>query len=163
MKSLSGKELEIISHLEFNRKYYFVREDIKKFFKNENLMNYYLYRLKTKGRIFKLNKEKYFLVPIKAKGGFWAEHPLVIVDEIMNSKNYYIGGAYAKYYWKYMEQIPREINVYSTRKQGSMRIFNIKINFKRVRKINSQDYVIRKIYGHIFNIATKKYTKKWIK
>lgn len=163
MKSLSGKELEVISHLEFNRKYYFTREDIKRFFKNKNLMNYYIYKLKNKKRIVKLNKEKYFLIPIKAKGGFWAEHPLVIADEIMDSRDYYVGGAYAKYYWKYIEQIPTEIDIFSTRKQGTMNIFNIKINFKRVSKINPSAFITKKMYGHQFNIATKKQTKKWIR
>ena len=163
MKSLSGKELEIISYLEFNKKYFFTRNDIKNFFKNENLMNYYINRLKSKKRILKLNKEKYYLIPIKAKGGYWSEHPLIAVDEVMNSRDYYIGSIYAKYYWKFIEQIPMQIDVYSTRKQGVMNIFGIRIKFRRIRKINKSDYVTKKIQGHKFNIATKKLTKKWIK
>ena len=159
MKGLSGKEMEMVSTLEFDKKYYFTRKDIMPFFKNEKLMNFYIHRLKAKGRIIRLNKEKYFLVPIRAKGGFWAEHPLIIVDEIMNSKDYFVGGAYAKYYWKQIEQIPRQIDVYSTKKQGRMEIFNIIIQFKRIREIDRKDYVTKQIQEHGFNIATRRYTK----
>ncbi len=162
MKGISGKEIELISYLEFNKRYYFTRDDIKGFFKNNSLMNFYLHSLKIKGRVFKLNKTKYFLVPIRAKGGFWTEHPLIAVDEIMNSGDYYIGGPYAKYYWKYIEQVPRQIDVYSTKKQGAMKIFNITIKFKRIREIRKEDYITKSIHGHQFNIATKKSTKKWM-
>ncbi|MDI6738189.1 MAG: hypothetical protein QME12_06795 [Nanoarchaeota archaeon] len=162
MKGLSGKEMEMVSALEFDRNYYFTRDDIRPFFKNEKLMNYYIHRLKQKGRVFRLNKNKYFLVPVRAKQGFWAEHPVVIADEIMDSKDYFIGGSFAKYYWGYIEQIPRQIDVFSTRKQGKMEIFNVTIRFRREREIGSKDYVTREMQGHRFNIATRGRTKKWV-
>lgn len=163
IKGLSAKELEVISCLELKEKYFFTREDIKKFFKNTNLMNYYIHKLIKKGRIIKLNKTKYYLIPIKAKGGFWAEHPLIIVDEICNGKDYFIGGNYAKYYWKFIEQIPREIEVYSTKKQGVMNVFNVKIKFRRTTTKNLKNAVKKKIGKYTFLIANKKKTKKWIR
>lgn len=162
IKGLSTNEIEFISELEFKEKYFFTRNDIKKYFKNTNLMNYYIHRLIKKGRIIKLNKIKYYLIPIKAKKGFWAEHPFILVDEICNSKDYFIGGIYAKYFWNFIEQIPREIDVYSTKKQGSMNIFNIKINFRRTTKNNLKNAVKKRIGGHTFLIASKKKTKEWI-
>jgi len=81
----------------------------------------------------------------------------------VDSKDYHVGWIYAKYYWKYIRQIPKEIEVYSTRKQGSIKIFNVKISFKRMRKMDNFDYVKRNIYNHAFNIVSKKHTKKQIK
>lgn len=163
IKGLSTKELEIISEFELKQKYFFTRKDIKKYFKNTNIMNYYIHKLMKKGRIIKLNKTKYYLIPIRAKGGFWAEHPFIIVDEIMNSEDYFIGGAYAKYYWDFIEQIPTEIDVYTTKKQGTMKMFNIKINFRRTTKNNLNNKVVKKIGKHTFLIASKNKTKEWIK
>ena len=157
---LSAKELEVVSFLEFEEKYYFVRADVEKFFKNATLRNFYLHRLMKKKRIVKLNKNKYFMVPIKAKKGLWAEHPFVLVDEIMGGSDYFIGGVYARYYWKLIEQIPREIDVFTTKKQGSKTIFNIKINFHRTTKNNLKNAVQKKIAGHPFFILNKRKAKQ---
>ncbi len=152
---LSSKELEVISSLEFEEKYYFSRDDVKGFFKNINLLNFYLHNLMKKKRVIKLNRSRYFLVPIKAKKGFWAEHPFIIVDEIMGGSGYFIGGAYARYYWKLIEQIPREIDVFSTKRQGTKTIFNIKINFHRTSKDYLKNAVQQRIAGHSFFILSK--------
>lgn len=155
ISGLSAKEVGVISFLEFEEKYYFTRKDVEKFFKNRNLMNFYLHKLMKKKRIIKLNKSKYFLVPIKAKKGFWAEHPLILVDEIMNGSDYLVGGAYAKYYWKLIEQIPREIDVFTTKRQGVQAIFNVKINFHRTTQNNLKNAVQQKMAGHSFFVLSK--------
>ncbi|MBU1203669.1 MAG: hypothetical protein KKG60_01215, partial [Nanoarchaeota archaeon] len=131
MKGLSGKEMNVVSWLELEEKRFFTRLDIQTFFRNKNEMRVYIHRLKNKGRIVKLNNNKYYLVPIKAYKGRWSEHPFVVIDEIFNSKDYFVGGKAAAYYWEYIEQIPIEYDVYSTKKQGSKEIFGVKLNFKR--------------------------------
>jgi len=163
ISGLSAKEVELVSFLEFEEKYYFTRKDIKRFFKNDNLVSFYLHKLMKKKRIVKLNKSKYFLVPIKAKNGFWAEHPFTLVDEIMNGSDYFIGGTYARYYWKLIEQIPREIDVFTTKKQGRKTIFNIKINFHRTTRNNLKNAVQKKIAGHPFFILNKNKAKQGLK
>ena len=163
IKGLSRKEMEVISHLEFNQKYFFTREDIQSFFKNTKLMNYYIYNLRKKGRIIKLNKTKYYLVPIKAKGGHWSEHPLIIVDEIMNGKDYFIGGMYAAYQWGLIDQIPRQVDVYTTKKQGRMVVFNITIVFHRTTPKNLLKGVRRTVAGHPYILVSKKKTQEWLK
>ncbi|MBI5635443.1 hypothetical protein HY993_00595 [Candidatus Micrarchaeota archaeon] len=160
---LSSKELEVISFLEFGEKYYFTRTDVKNFFKNANLLSFYLHKLMKKKRIIKLNRRKYFLVPIKAKKGFWAEHPFILVDEIMNGSGYFIGGSYAGYYWKLIEQIPREIDVFTTKRQGTLSIFNIKINFHRTTQNNLKNSFQQKIAGHSFFILNKEKTTRGLK
>ncbi|MBU2639459.1 MAG: hypothetical protein KKG75_01990 [Nanoarchaeota archaeon] len=161
-KGLSEKELKFISKLELKENYFFTRNDIKDNFKTINEMNVYLHRLKKKERIIKLNKTKYFLIPIKAVNNKWSEHPFILIDEMMNSKNYCIVGKAAAFYWKLIEQIPREYEVYNTKKHGKITIFHTDIYFKKRRKKNFPEYEERNIYNHKFIIATRKEAKRWI-
>jgi predicted transcriptional regulator of viral defense system len=161
-KSISEKELSFISKLELKQKYFFTRDEIKDNFTSINEMNVYLHRLKQKGRIIKLNKNKYFLIPVKAVGSRWSEHPFIIIDEIMNSKDYCIVGKAAAYYWKLIDQIPYEYEVYNTKKHILVKIFNTRIDFKKRRKKNIPKGVEKTIHGHKFIIATKKEAKKWL-
>ena len=160
-KSLSEKELKFISKLELKGKYFFTREEIKANFTSINEMNVYLYRLKKKERIIKLNKTKYYLIPIRAVDNKWSEHPFILIDEIMNGEDYCIVGKAAAHYWKLIEQIPREYEVYNTKKQESLTLFHTKINFKKRRKKNFPKSIERSIYNHKFIITTKKEAEKW--
>ncbi|MDI6655423.1 MAG: hypothetical protein QME59_05995, partial [Candidatus Hydrothermarchaeota archaeon] len=71
MKGISDREIEVVSFLELNDRFFFTRKDIKHFFKNSNELNVYIHRLKRKGRIVRLNKTKYYLIPIRAFRGHW--------------------------------------------------------------------------------------------
>lgn len=161
MKGLSAKEIKVVSWLELENKRFFTKNDVKRFFKNKNEMNVYIHKLKKKDRIIRINKNKYYLVPIKAFKDRWSEHPFIVIDEIFNGKDYFIGGKAADHYWGYIDQIPTEFSVYSTKKQGSREIFNVKINFIRTSKRNMKDFVIKKIKNHKFIIANKKKALKW--
>lgn len=162
-KGLSKKEINLVASLELNEKFFFTRKDIKKFFKNSNEMNVYIHRLKKKGRIIKLSKTKYYLIPVRAFGGHWSEHPFIIIDEIFNGKGYYIGGVAAAHYWGLIEQIPTQIEVYCTKKQGVKKFFDFKIIFKRVRSLSMKGFVKREVKGHTFLIASKKEAEKWMR
>lgn len=121
-KGISEKELKFISELEFKEKYFFTRSEIKHHFASENEMSVYLHNLMKKGRIIKLNQKKYYLIPIKAKSGGWAEHPFIVIDEIMNGEKYCIVGKAAAYYWKLIDQIPFEYRVYNSKRHGIKKI-----------------------------------------
>ena len=163
MKGLSGKELEVISFLEMNENYFFTRADVSRFFKNDNEMNVYIHRLKQKGRIVKLNKSKYFLVPVKAFEGHWAEHPFVIVDEIFNGENYFIRGMAAAHHWGLVDQIPTVVEVACTNKQGMKKIFGFTLIFKRISSTNMKRFTKGHIGKHPFRIMSKKEVEKWLK
>lgn len=160
-KGISEKELGFISKLELKKRYFFTRDEIKDNFTSINEMNVYLHRLKKKGRIIKLNKTKYILIPVKAVGSKWSEHPFILIDEIMNGKDYCIAGKAAAYYWDLIDQIPYEYDVYNTRRHRIVEIFHIKINFKKRRRKNIPESIERNVQGHKFIIATKKESKKW--
>ena len=159
-RGLSEKELAFISKLELKGRNTFSRYEIRSNFTSVNEMNVYLHRLKKKGRIIKLNKNKYFLIPVKAVGGKWSEHPFIIIDEIMNGKDYCIVGKGAANYWKLIDQIPFEFEVYNTRKHEVITIFNARLTFRRKRKL--PEHVEKTIQGHKFIVATKKESKKWM-
>ena len=163
IKGLSQKEVKVIAWLEFYQKYFFTSNKIEQFFASKSILYNFIKRLAKKKRIAKINKNKYYLIPIKAKSGAWIPHEFIIVDEMCNSGEYYIGGWTSANYWKFTDQIPFTIEVFTTKKQGKINILNTNIYFHRVRKIDKSKYVIKKIAGHEFKILNKKESKKWLK
>lgn len=161
MQGLSKKEIEVISELEFNEKYYFTREDISHHFKNKTSMQHTIHKLIKKKRIESLNKNKYYLIPIKAKSGAWVDHPFIVVDEIMNGQDYYIGGWSAAHYWRLTEQVPMKIEVYSLKRSGKKRLVNTSIIFRKTRESKFKEVVTKKIINHPFKILNKEASKKW--
>jgi len=161
VKGLSKKEVEIIAHLEFEQTYFFTRETIKQFFETPQHISDFIFGLRTKGRVIKINREKYYLIPIKSRSGGWSEHPFILADEICDGKDYVIGGWAAAKYWKLTEQIPAQIDVYTTKRQGTYNIMNMRFVFHRttVRKIRSG--VKKAIEQHPFAIISKDEAKQW--
>jgi len=157
-KGLSDKEMEIVSYLELEGKRFFIKADVSKFFKSVNELNVYIYRLKEKKRIVRINKRKYYLIPIQAYRG-WVEHPFIVADEMFNGKKYYIGGKAAANYWGIIDQLPGVIDVFSRKKQGRMKILGSVFKFRRVRKMGRT--AKRKIKDHGFLIASKEESEKW--
>lgn len=160
-KGLSEKEINLVSFLELKNKYFFTLNEAQGFFKNSNERGVYIHRLRMKGRIIKLNKNKYFLIPIKAKNSKWSEHPFILIDEIMDGKNYCIVGKAAAHYWNLIDQIPFAFEVWNTRKHKKIKILNNRIIFKKHKRDEFPTSIKREIYGHEFIIAVKEESKQW--
>ena len=163
MKGLSDKEMEIVSDLEFSKKYFFTKDDIKSHFKTYNQIRHTIHKLIQKERIIKLNKSKYYLVPIKAKTGKWTEDSFILIDEIMNGKDYFIGGWAAANYYKLTDQIAMKIEVYTTKRQGRYRILTTTIIFRRTTKNRIKKAIDKQTYNPNFKIMNIEEMKKWIK
>ncbi len=163
MKGLSKKEIKAIADLEFRKKYYFTREDIRSHFDNKRQMTNTIHSLSKKGRVIRLNRNKYFLVPVKARSGKWTDHPLIIADEICNGKDYCIGGWYAAYYWNLTDQIPAQVDIYTTKRQGSKRILNKRFVFHRTTRKRIEEAVTGRIGRHQFRIISREAAKRWIR
>lgn len=163
IKGLSKKEVEIIAWLEFYQKYFFTINDIQHFFKDKMQRYNTIKSLIKKRRIIKINKNKYYLVPMKAKSGGWAEDGFVIADEIMDGKDYFIGGWSAANYYHLTNQIPFWIEVFSTKRQGRQRIFNTGFLFRRTTSEKIKKAIVRKERNHQFRIMNKREMKKWMK
>ncbi len=163
IQGLSSKEVEIIAWLEFDDKYFFTIDNIKHFFSNKTQRYNYIKNLVKKKRIIKLNRSKYYLIPIKAKSGRWVEDPYIAADEIINGKDYFIGGWAAANYWHLTEQVPMQIDIYTTKRQGKINIFNTRFVFHRTTKNKIKRARVIKRKGHFIRILNKKEMKKWMK
>jgi len=163
IKGLSNQEMRLASELEFKSNYYFTRQDIARLFENEKQMTNTLYSLKKKGRILKLNRSKYYFIPVKARTGKWVDELAIVVDEILNGANYFIGGWFAANHWRLTDQIPMQVDVYTTRRQGKTKIFNTRIIFHRTSKKNLSKSIRQTYNGHPFFILDKKEAQKWMK
>ena len=161
---LSKNEIALVADLEFKEKYYFTREDVQQHFKTKREMINTLYTLKKKGRIVRLNKNKYFLIPIKARTGKWIDSSYTIMHELMDGKAYYLGGWGAANYWHLTDQIPMRFDVWTTRRQGRCTILNSRFVFHRTTKenIKKQGTEVREGKLH-FRIMKKEESKKWLK
>lgn len=159
MKGISGKELEAISYLELEGKRFFSKADIRQFFRDNNEMAVYIHRLVRKGRVVKIARDRYYLVPIQAYHGKWSEHPYIVIDEMFNGKDYVIGGKSAANHWGFVDQIPSAIDVFSRTRQGRKDMFGFTLRFRRVRNLPMS--TTGKVKGHQFIIATKGVSKKW--
>lgn len=163
MEGISKKEMEIIANLEFEQRYFFTRSDIRKFFEIDQHLSDFIFGLKKKGRIIRINREKYYLIPIKARSGAWSEHPFIVADEICNSKNYVIGGWAAAKYWKLTEQVPAQIDIYTTKRQGTYKIMNMRFVFHRTTSQKIDNGIKKSIENHQFIIIPKEKAKQWHK
>jgi len=161
MVNLSKRAVKVISDLEFQQKYYFTKKDIRKHFDSDKQLVDFIYNQRKNKRILKLNKDKYFLIPIKARYNVWTDNPFIVADEIMNGKNYYIGGWSASKYWKLTDQIPMQIDVYSPNKYGKMQVMNKRYVFHRIRGEALKKGIKKKIEGHQFIILKKGESEKW--
>ncbi len=163
LTGISKKEIELISKLEFDRKYFFTAEEVDNISKNKTQRYNIIKNLLKKKRIVKLNRHKYYLVPIKARTGLWTEDSLIIADEMLDGKDYLIGGWAAANYYHLTEQIPMQTDIYTTRRQGKIILFNHRYVFHRTTKEKTKRAVIRTITGHTFKIIPKTEAKKWMK
>ncbi|MDD3264043.1 MAG: hypothetical protein PHT94_04070 [Candidatus Nanoarchaeia archaeon] len=159
---LSKNEVAIISDLEFRKQYFFSKNDISKYFDNVNRMYYFIHRLLEKKRIIKLSKDKYYLIPIKSRTGFWSENPYIIADEMMDSKDYYIGGWAAAYFWRLTDQIPMKYEIYTNKRSGKIEILNEHFIFRKTTKDRLDNSVVVDILGHNVKILEKGKIERWI-
>lgn len=162
IKPLSEKEVRIIAELEFKNKYYFTREDIKHHFDSVSKLNYTIHRLIKKERIIKLNRNKYYLIPIKAKSGKWTDKSFIIVDEMFNGLNYYVGGWASANYWRLTDQVPMKIEVFTNKRNGTKKVLTSTFIFKKTTQKRIDHAVIKKLDSHQFRILGKKETKEWL-
>jgi len=163
IRSLSQKEVEIIAWLEFYQKYFFTIKDISQFFKNKKQRYNIIQKLIQKKRIINLNKEKYYLIPIKARTGGWSEDSFILADEIFNGKDYFIGGWSAANYWRLTDQIPFWVEVFTTKRQGKKEILNTRFIFRRTTPEKIKKAIIKKLNKHPFKIMSRREMKKWMK
>jgi len=136
-KNLSKDELYLISRAEFEKQKLITTQFVQKLFPDKNKASRVLVFLTQKGRLIRIEKGKYILVPIKAPNQQWMPNEFVVADLWMGDTPYYIGYFTMYNYWGFTEQIPRTIFVLNTAKSCKKEISNIR--YEAV-KINSKKY-----------------------
>ncbi len=162
LKGLSEREVRVIADLEFREKRFFTRDDVKHHFDSDSKVSYFIHRLKTKKRIVKLNRNKYYLIPIQSRTGKWSEDAFIIADEMMDGEDYYIGGWASAYYWKLTDQIPMKLEIFTNRRGGFAKILTETFLFKKTTQRRIDIAIEKKIKGHSFKILNKKDVRKWL-
>ncbi|MFH1916785.1 MAG: hypothetical protein ABIJ21_05965 [Nanoarchaeota archaeon] len=155
--------MEIVSPLEFQKKYFFTSDDVDTFAKNKTQRYNIIKNLLKKKRIVKLNRTKYYLVPVMAKSNMWSEDSFILADELFNGEGYFISGWAAANYWKLTDQIPMKIEVSSVKRQGKQRFLTTSFIFRRTSKKKVGRAVTEYINDHPFRIMNKEEMRVWMK
>lgn len=141
--NLSKSELYLISRAEFEKQKLITTEFVQKLFPDKNKASRILVFLTRKGRLLRIEKGKYILVPIKAPNQQWMPNEFILADLWMGDAPYYIGYFTMYNYWGFTEQIPRTIFVLNTVKSRKTTIQNIR--YEAVKIDQSKYYGIQKI------------------
>ncbi len=114
--------------------------------------------LTKKGRLQRIQRGKYLLVPEKAgRELYWAESPWVIVPHLIDV--YYVGFWTAMNYWGMTEQIPYTVFVATTKRKNSLKFGNQKFEFVTLSKKKFFGFVEQKASKTAtFNISSKEKT-----
>lgn len=142
-KNLSKDELYLISRAEFEKQKLITTQFVQKLFPDKNKASRVLVFLTKKGRLLRLEKGKYVLVPIKAPNQQWMPNEFIMADLWMGGAPYYIGYFTMYNYWEFTEQIPRTIFVLNTVKSRRTVIQNIR--YEAVKIDQSKYYGVQKI------------------
>lgn len=155
---LGNTELRLILTLEEEEKSVFTTADAYRILKStKDSVNTAIYRLRKKGRIEKIERGKYLLIPAKAGyHGKWAEMPFVIASHLV--KPYYIGFASALNYWGMTEQIPNATFVVTTKRKRNVKYGPLKFEFITMTKKRFFGIAEQKIGESHFSISNKEKT-----
>lgn len=142
-RNLSKDEVYLISRAEFEKQKLITTQFVQKLFPDKNKASRVLVFLTRKGRLIRIEKGKYILVPMKAPNQQWMPNEFVVADLWMGSTPYYIGYFTMYNYWGFTEQIPRTIFVLNTAKSCKKEIGGI--GYQAVKIDPDKYYGIEKI------------------
>jgi predicted transcriptional regulator of viral defense system len=159
MFGLSKKEMEIIRWLEAERRQFLTSADLERFC-NSRIQRYNLTKsLVRKHLLVKLNRRKYYYMSFTSS----LPNQYALIDEICDGVGYVIGGLSAAHYWRLTGQSPQTIDVYTTRRQGTVFICGIRIRFHRTSAKRLQKAVRQTFDNRGFFILSNKETSKWVR
>jgi len=148
-RTLSSKEIDLLSRLEFEGKEVYTKEEINHFCGTTQKGAYLIKKLLEKKRLRKIVKNTYLFIPMKAPGGKWAGNEYVIAKALLNGAKYYIAYSSVFNSYGFTEQVAQMIHVvndkYSLKKTvGGVRFKLIKVLSDRIyglesRRINRED------------------------
>ncbi len=154
IKTLSAREIELLTRLEFEGKEIYTRKEIISFCKDERNAVYLIKKLLEKKRLRKIIKNIYFLIPMKAPQGRWTANEYLISKALAREANYYIGYSTVFNSYGFVDQIAQLVHIVNDRYSMSKTIFGVPYKLMKVlpnrfyglekRKINNEDVTFPK-------------------
>jgi len=120
---LSRDELYLISRAEFEKQPLVTTSFSQKLFSDTNKASKVIASLTRKGRMIRLEKGKYLVVPLKAPHQQWMPNEFVVAALWMGSTPYYIGYFTMYNYWGFTEQVPQTVFILNTQKSLAKKLF----------------------------------------
>ncbi len=118
--TLSAKEIELITRLEFEGKDIYTRREITSFCAARQNADYLIRKLLKKNRLKTIVRNVYLFVPMRAPGGAWAGNEYLIAKALTREARYYIGYSNVFNSYGFTDQVAQLIHVvndkYSMRK-----------------------------------------------
>lgn len=142
-KNLSKDEIYLISRAEYEKQKLITTEFAQKLFPDKNKASRVLVFLTQKGRLIRIEKGKYILVPIKAPNQQWMPNEFIVASLWMGETPYYIGYFTMYNYWGFTDQIPRTIFILNTDKSSKKDISGIRYEAVKIKK--EKYYGVQKI------------------
>jgi predicted transcriptional regulator of viral defense system len=157
-QSLRKEELYLISRAEYEKRKLITTDFSKKLFPQPKIAAAVLDSLYRKGRLIRLQRGKYLLVPIKAPNQQWMPNEYVVASLWMGETPYYIGYFTMYHYWGFSDQIPQTVYILNTRQNAETRIGYI--GYRAIKIGSSRIYGIQnlEIEGEIVRISDKERT-----
>lgn len=150
-KSLSAKEIDLITRLEFYGKQIYTQKDIISFCGSSRIALYLIKKLLEKGRLRKIIKTVYFFVPMRAPGGIWSANEYLIAKALAGQSKYYIGYFSVFNSFGFTDQVAQLIHVVNDKYSMQKTIFGVRYKLIKVlpdriygletRKISNEDVV----------------------
>jgi len=156
---LGPLESELLFTLEREDRKVFTLEEAKKILDcSDEVLRKTLHRLALKGRIQRIKKGYYILIP--ARAGYqtrWTEHVFSFLGRVLDE--YYVGYWTALNYWQMTEQIPRTIFIATRRRRRDFTYSNtVPIHFVTVSPHKFFGYTTEIIGEVKFNISDREKT-----
>ena len=152
--TLSAKEIELITRLEFEGKDIYTREDIVSFCIDRQKAAYLIKKLLVKNRIRKIIKNIYLFIPMKAPGGVWSGNEYLIAKALTRGACYYIGYSAVFNSYGFTDQVAQLMHVINDKYSMRKNVFGIRYKLIKVlpnrlygletRKIKNENVVFPK-------------------
>lgn len=149
-KTLSAREIGLLSRLEFEGKEIYTKDDIASFCGNRQKAAYLVKKLLEKKRLKKIIKNVYLFIPMKAPGGKWAGNEYVIAKALVRGDNYYIGYSSVFNSYGFTDQVAQMIHVINER-------------YSLIKKVGGIKYRLIKVSpGRMYGLESRRINKEYI-
>lgn len=147
-----------IDKLAKNRNYFTIAEAKQELGLAMEAVSQVLFRLEKAGRIERVEKGKYIIIPLGSEKGKYTLHEFVIGSRLV--KNYSIAYWSALHYYGLTEQIPSTVFIQTTerKKRSTLQVFGVNYRFIRVKKEKMFGDTVQWIENEKINITDREKT-----